>query len=144
MSLAPATSEEAALLGWGRTVEDFLSGAGIARLNAATDAGGSQRTADAVFAAAAREPAAARTAHLVSRLLGRVTGDLVLATAAWDGAYLCGSVARAWLDVADVTVFRAAFEDKGLRAHMARVPTFAITTPEPALLGLTYVSSPTS
>jgi glucokinase len=144
MSLAPATSEEAALLGWGRTVEDFLSGAGIARLNAATDAGGSQRKADAVFAAAAREPAAARTAHLVSRLLGRVTGDLVLATAAWDGAYLCGSVARAWLDVADVTVFRAAFEDKGLRAHMARVPTFAITTPEPALLGLTYVSSPTS
>jgi glucokinase len=138
MSLAPATSEDVALLGWGRTVEDCLSGDGIGRLHAAHDTTGGERTADAVFASAASEPAAARTAQMVSRLLGRVTGDLVLATAAWDGAYLCGSVARAWLAVADVTAFRAAFEDKGLRAHMARVPTYAITVPEPALLGLTY------
>ena len=138
MSLAPATPEEAAVLGWGRTVEELLSGAGIARLHAASDAGGGARTADAIFAAAASDPAAARTVRQVSRLLGRVTGDLVLATAAWDGAYLCGSVARAWLEVADLAAFRAAFEDKGLRAHMARVPTYAITVPEPALLGLTH------
>lgn len=143
MSLAPATPEEAALLGWGHTVEDFLSGAGIALLHSAHDAAGGDRPADAIFAAAASEPAAARTAEMFSRLLGRVTGDLVLATAAWDGAYLCGSVARSWLDVGDVTAFRAAFEDKGLRAHMARVPTYAITVPEPALLGLTYAAPPT-
>ena len=144
MSLAPATPEEAALLGWGRTIEDYLSGAGIARLHAAHDAAGGERTAEAIFAASAKDAVAARTSETFSRLLGRVTGDLVLATAAWDGAYLCGSVARAWLEVADVTAFRAAFEDKGLRAHMARVPSYAITVPEPALLGLTYAAPPRS
>jgi glucokinase len=88
---------------------------------------------------AASDPAAALTAQVFSQLLGRVGGDLVLATAAWDGAFLCGSVARAWLEVADITAFRAAFEDKGpMRARMARVPIFVINTPEPALLGLTY------
>jgi glucokinase len=142
MSLAPATPEEAALLGWGRTIEDFLSGAGIARLHAAHDTAGGERSAEAIFASSASDAAAARTSETFSRLLGRVTGDLVLATAAWDGAYLCGSVARAWLEVADVPAFRAAFEDKGLRAHMARVPTYAITVPEPALLGLTYAAPP--
>ena len=142
MSLAPATPEEAALLGWGRTAEDYLSGAGIARLYAAHDPAGGERTDEAIFAASGNNAAAARTSETFSRLLGRVTGDLVLATAAWDGAYLCGSVARAWLDVADVKAFRATFEDKGLRGHMARVPTYAITVPEPALLGLTYAVQP--
>ncbi|MFN3745278.1 MAG: ROK family protein [Hyphomicrobiaceae bacterium] len=145
MVLAPSTAEEGAVLGWGGTVEDFLSGAGVARLYAAHargregDAGSGQHTAEAVFALAGRDPAAARTAQMFSRLLGRVAGDLVLATAAWDGAFLCGSVAKAWLEVADLTAFRAAFEAKGpMRARMARVPTFVISTPEPALLGLTY------
>ncbi len=145
MSLPPATADEASTLGWGRTVEDFLSGAGIGRLYAAHrrsqdgDAGNGDRAADAVFAAAASDPVAARTVQMLSRLLGRIAGDLVLATTAWEGAFLCGSVARAWLEVADVAAFRAAFEDKGpMRTRMARVPTFMINTPEPALLGLTY------
>jgi glucokinase len=145
MALAPSAAEEGAVLGWGGTVEDFLSGAGVERLYAAhargrdDDARSGRHTAEAVFAAAGRDPAAALTAQMFSRLLGRVAGDLVLATAAWDGAFLCGSVARAWLKVADVTAFRAAFEAKGLmRARMARVPTLVICTPEPALLGLTY------
>ena len=66
-------------------------------------------------------------------------GDLVLATAAWDGAFLCGSVARAWLGVADVDAFRSAFESKGpMRNRLGRVPTFLINEPEPALVGLTH------
>lgn len=143
MSLAPATAEEAATFGYGRTVEDFLSGAGVGRLyTAQARTAHEERAAEAVFTAAATNPAAARTAQMLSRLLGRVAGDLVLATAAWEGAFLCGSVARAWLDVADVGAFRASFEDKGpMRERMSRVPTFAITVPEPALLGLTHAVS---
>jgi glucokinase len=146
MSLGPATAEEAAVLGFGRTVEDFLSGAGIGRLNTAgaraAEAGAAhERTAEAIFADAATDPVAARTVQMLSRLLGRVAGDLVLATAAWDGAFLCGSVARAWLEVADIGAFRAAFEDKGaMRERMTHVPTFAIIAPEPALLGLTHAA----
>ncbi len=149
MSLAPATVEEAVALGFGWTVEDFLSGAGVGRLyaalvHAAVDgAAQDERAADAVFSASASDLTAARTAQMFSRLLGRITGDLVLATAAWDGAFLCGSVARAWLEVANVAAFREAFEDKGpMRERMAKVPTLVINTPEPALLGLTYADLP--
>jgi glucokinase len=149
MSLSPSTEEEAAVLGFGRTVEDILSGAGVARLyvaqarRASSGAAHEEHTADIVFAASATDATASRTVQMLSRLLGRITGDLVLATAAWDGAFLCGSVARAWLEVADVAAFRAAFEDKGpMRERMAKVPTFAITAPEPALLGLTYADLP--
>lgn len=142
MSLAPASAEEVAMLGPGATIEDFVSGAGVARLYAAhvTEAKGEiGRSPDGVFAAVGRDPTAARTAATFSRLLGRITGDLVLATAAWDGAFLCGSVARAWLGVADVGAFRAAFEDKGpMRDRMTCVPTFLINQPEPALTGLTH------
>jgi glucokinase len=146
MSLAPATAEEATVIGHGRTVEDLISGAGVARLYAAhlQDRSGEVRhTADAVFAMTARNLAAARTVAMLSRMLGRITGDLVLATAAWDGAFLCGSVARAWLGVGDVAAFRTAFEDKGpMQARMAQVPTFLINDPEPALLGLTHAETP--
>ncbi len=142
MSLALASAEEAAILGSGATIEDFISGAGVGRLHAANlqeGKGAPARSADAVFAAVGREPAAARTAAMLSRLLGRITGDLVLATASWDGAFLCGSVARAWLAVADIAAFRSAFENKGpMRDRMARVPTFLISQTEPALMGLTH------
>jgi glucokinase len=144
MSLAPATTEEAAVLRSGLTVEDILSGTGIGRLYATlAHEGGARRTAEDVFTAVATDPAAARTTALMARLLGRITGDLVLATASWEGAFLCGSVARAWLAVGDLTAFRASFEDKGpMRPRMSRVPTFLIRDPEPALLGLTHAEVP--
>jgi glucokinase len=144
MSLAPATTEEAAVLRPGLTVEDILSGAGIGRLYTAhAREVSAHRTADEVLSAVASDPAAARTAAMLSQLLGRITGDLVLATASWEGAFLCGSVARAWLSVGDLAAFRASFEDKGpMRARMSRVPTFLISAPEPALLGLTHAEVP--
>lgn len=144
MSLAPATTEEAAVLRAGLTVEDILSGAGIGRLySALTRESPARRTADEVFSAVANDPAAARTTALTARLLGRITGDLVLATASWEGAFLCGSVIRGWLGVGDLAAFRASFEDKGpMRARMSRVPTFLIRNPEPALLGLTHAQAP--
>lgn len=142
MSLTLASAEEVAILGLGATIEDFVSGAGVGRLYTAHLSGARRetgRSADAVFAAVGRDPEAARSAAMLSRLLGRTIGDLVLATAAWDGAFLCGSVARAWLGVADVDAFRSAFESKGpMRDRMGRVPTFLINEPEPALMGLTY------
>lgn len=144
MSLASATPEEADVLRAGLTVEDILSGAGIGRLYQALAGNGRvPRSADEVFSVIAIDPSAADTAALMARLLGRITGDLVLATASWEGAFLCGSVIRGWFEIGKLAAFRASFEDKGpMRTRMSRVPTFLIGDPEPALLGLTHAEVP--
>jgi glucokinase len=143
MTLAPVTPEEAAAFSFASSVEDVLSGAGVVRLYqslAGTTEG--NRTANAVFAGVGTDPIAAIAVQVLSRLLGRVAGDLVLATAAWDGVYLCGTVAQTWAGVGDFGAFRGEFERKGpMSARMAQVPALVITAPEPALLGLSYADA---
>ena len=92
-----------------------------------------------IFASAKSDPVAALVVRLMTQLLARVTSDLVLASGAWGGAYLCGSVASGWHPVADGCLFRSMFERKGaMTAKMKQVPTALIVASEPALLGLTY------
>jgi glucokinase len=143
MTLAAATPEEAAALAFAHSVEDVLSGAGVTRLyEAVAGTSGAARPANAVFAAAASDPFAAITVQILSRLLGRIAGDLVLATGAWEGAYLCGTVAQTWASVGDIAAFRADFERKGaMSARMAQVPVHVIIAPEPALLGLSHADA---
>lgn len=147
MSLASTTPEEGAAFAELESVEDVLSGAGLARLHTAMarQQGADEPPADAsVFASADRDPVASATVALMTSLLGRVCGDLALATASWDGVFLCGSVAKAWADVADAAMFRAAFERKGaMSTRMAAVPTHVIVTSDPALLGLTHATDET-
>lgn len=72
-----------------------------------------------------------------SALFGQVCGDLVLATGAWGGVYLTGSVATSWSSAANLDAFSAAFRDKGpMSARMARVPVHVIAATHPALIGL--------
>lgn len=140
MTLAATTPEEAAAFAFARSVEDVLSGAGVIRLyESLAGTSGSSRAGNAVFNDAGSDPIAGIAVKLLSRLLGRVAGDLVLATASWDGVYLCGSVALAWAEVGDIAAFRAEFENKGaMSSRMSRVPVRIITAPDPALLGLTH------
>jgi glucokinase len=73
-------------------------------------------------------------------LFGAVCGNLVLATGAWGGVTLCGSVASAWCRMGDFQSFAAAFRDKGrMSKRMDRVPVSEIILPHPALIGLTAV-----
>ena len=96
----------------------------------------SQQPSD-VFAAAAHEAAAADAVDLFTAILGRIAGDLALATCAWGGVYLCGSVATAWSGMADIERFRAEFIRKGpMRARMLKVPTAVIRRDIAALYGL--------
>lgn len=145
MSLAGVGCEETAAFADAESIEDVLSGVGLARLHAALarSKGADDPPADmSVFTSTDAPPAAAETAALFTRLLGRVCGDLTLATASWDGVFLCGSVAKAWADVADAVMFRAAFERKGaMSARMAEIPAHVIVTPDPALLGLTHATA---
>ncbi len=85
----------------------------------------------------ARDAAAARTVEVFTAILGRIAGDLTLATCAWGGVYLCGSVATAWSAIADIEQFRAEFIRKGpMRARMLKVPTAVIRRDIAALYGL--------
>ena len=119
------------------SVEDVLSGSGLARLYERLAGGRSQQASD-VFAEAARAGGAAADAvTLFTHILGRVAGDLALATCAWGGVYLCGSVATAWAGMADIERFRTEFTRKGpMRARMLKVPTAVIRRDMAALYGL--------
>ena len=48
----------------------------------------------------------AETRSVFSAFLARAAASLVLAATAWDGVYLCGSVALAWAEHADRPAFR--------------------------------------
>jgi glucokinase len=84
-----------------------------------------------------------RKSHFSSafgELFGAVCGNLVLATGAWGGVYLCGSVASAWCRLNDLSSFSAAFQNKGqMSDQMARVQVSEILLPYPALTGLTTI-----
>jgi glucokinase len=121
----------------GASVEDVLSGSGLTRLYERLAGGRSQQASD-VFAEAAREHGAAADAvSLFTDILGRIAGDLALATCAWGGVYLSGSVATAWAGIADIERFRTEFTRKGpMRARMLKVPTAVIRRDVVALYGL--------
>jgi glucokinase len=147
MSLAAADAEEAELLaalcpGRTATLEDVLSGTGVGALYAALS-GSHPIPADAVFARAGDDAAARRTVVMLSRWLGRASGDLVLAGASWGGAFLLGGVVSGWHPLCDHEAFRAAFEDKGkMRGRMSGVFTGVVTRQDVALLGLAKAPMP--
>lgn len=139
MTLVGAEDEERAALSGCDTVEDLLSGRGVLALYDRLSAGRGAGLAHAglVLDRASTDPAARRAVDLVTGVLGRVAGDLVLATGAWGGCLVCGSVAASWALAADIAAFRAAFERKGpMTARMAHVYTGSITRGDIALYGL--------
>ncbi len=122
MSLGATTSGELAL--WraleppAKSVEDVLSGHGIVALHRHfAPPGDAAAHSEEILAAVPADPAARRTAETFTALLGRVAGDLVLATAAWGGVCLFGGVVHGWHAQADLAVFRRHFTAKGGGTH---------------------------
>lgn len=145
MALAIAEREELALLEAGRSVEDILSGPGVVALYRFLGGGreGETLTSAEILARAPSDPIASEVCRHVTRLLGRVAGDLVLATAAWGGAYLFGSVVRGWEKAASAQSFRSAFENKGaMRKRMEAVPSAIVTYEDAAFFGLAKLPLP--
>ena len=147
MTMTASLADEMPLLWNFTSIEDVLSGRGLVRLfeRLAEDRVGSSAQArnipalDDIFALVGRDPFADKLEDTTTRLLGRIAGDLVLATGAWGGAFFCGSVATGWAAVANRAKFRDAFEAKGaMSPRMRTVPTCAIQLDVPALHGLTY------
>lgn len=146
ISYSATTPDEVRLLGSTVSVEDLLSGRGVRRLH--KELGGTAKdevapvSEDAtIFGEPGIDGVSAEALDIFTRVLARVSGDLVLATASWGGVFLCGSVVSAWSKVADIDAFRATFESKGaMTARMQNVGTSLILVSEPALYGLTFAT----
>lgn len=136
-------------LGAGRlTNEDILSGDGVRRLWSALaiSQAGSAATmslADHALDFADPDPISNETLRYFSTFLARAISDLVLAAAAWDGVYLCGSVAIAWSHSADHIEFRRAFVGASKMRHLLAETPISLIRPEvPAFVGLANVDVP--
>lgn len=135
MRLAPLGPEEGRHFRGFASVEDLLSGRGLVALHRAL--GGTAEDAGAVFAAEPGDQAARTALDLFATCLGRIAGDLVLATGAWGGAWLCGGVVSTPRGDRFSQLFLDAFDDKGpMRSAISAVPVHHITADDPALLGL--------
>jgi glucokinase len=150
MSLAADSAALAGLVPSDATVESVLSGAGVVGLYQRLAGRLGCASSDAcdpaaVFSRVGHDEAARATVAALSDVMGRVCGDLVLATAAWGGVYLVGSVTNGWARIADPVRFRTAFEQKGrMRERMRKVPSYVVAREDVALFGLSMIDIPTA
>ena len=131
------------------SIETVLSGNGMPRLYAMlsrhyASSSPLPETPDDVMARVdSDDPVAGEVLRCVTTFLGRVAGDLALATASWGGVYFCGSVAHEWARVTDIRVFRHHFEDKGkMSSKLRETPTALIVNQQPAFIGLAHARIP--
>lgn len=123
--------------------EDVLSGPGLVRLYrtlAVLDGlDAPARSPEEIVDAALAESCAASAAalELFCGWLGRFAGDLALIFGAQGGVYIAGGIVPPFADYLKRSRFRPCFEDKGaFRDYAAKIPTFVITHPDPAFVGL--------
>lgn len=156
MAFAPADELEDALLHYWRprlvrmSWEHVVSGPGVVRiyeflhhrLVPADDTHyqavlASDDPAAAIADAALRgETVCVQTLMLFTRLYGRVTGDLALATLPFGGVYLAGGIAPKLLDCLRNGHFLSGFRDKGpMTPLMSDIPVTIITDPTVGVRG---------
>ncbi len=137
MSLFLPNAHEASLRPRFKSVEDVLSGRGLANLHSALGNDEAALEAADICSRASSDPKCASTLSLFTQIAGDVLGNLALAVTAWDGVFLFGSVAKGFAHVADHVRFREAFEDKGAMVEwMKRIPVALVEKQDAALFGL--------
>lgn len=123
------------------SIERAVSGAGlinlaqaIATLDGKTASGSDP--AD-ITAAAGTDAIATEALAMFAAMLGTAASNLALSLGALGGVYIAGGIVPRLGGAFPAARFRTRFEDKGrFRSYLAAIPTFVITRPEPALLGL--------
>lgn len=149
VTMPAADDEEAAVLSVLRhrfghvSAERVLSGPGLVNLHQAVAevAGQPQEPLEAAViterALSGSDLLCVRVLRLFLGMLGTVAGNLTLTTGALGGIYIAGGIVPRMAAVLDASPFRFRFEDKGrFRDYNARIPTYVITHPYPAFLGL--------
>lgn len=147
-SFAPGTDDEAAILDALRaehghvSAERLLSGPGIEaihRVLAGEQLGASEITARALAGTCA---ASLRTVETFCGILGSAAGNVALTLGATGGVYIGGGIVPRLGALFARSAFRRRFEDKGrLSSYVARIPTWVITEPYPALQGVAAMLS---
>src|SRR5581483_20307 len=149
VTMAAADAHEAAVIDLLRrrfdhvSAERVLSGPGLINLYAALcEVHGEpqeQFTAAQITDArtGAEHPRAREATEMFCAMLGSVAGDLALTLGARGGVYIAGGIVPRLGAAFAQSSFRARFEAKGrFRDYLAAIPTYVITRPLPAFLGL--------
>ncbi len=128
--------------------EEILSGPGLVRLYTALarlrSAQSNPLTAEQIArqAMGRRNAVARESLRIFTQWLGRFAGDVALIYGARAGVYLAGGILPAWGAGFNARLFRRGFEDKGnFAGYVKRIPTWLITHPQPALLGLAQAAA---
>lgn len=152
VDFAPGTPEEIAVLQqlaqeYGRvSIERLISGMGLVNIHRALSrmAGadpGPRQPRDITAGAQADDPLCRRAVDIFCAVFGAAAGDLVLSMGAWDGVFLAGGLVPKLLHTLQHSGFRQRFEHKGrFSPVMARIPTLAVTHPQPGLLGAAVIA----
>jgi glucokinase len=84
-----------------------------------------------------RDPHCREAVEMFCAMLGTIAGNLALTLGALGGIYIAGGIVPKLGTIFAESGFRKRFEDKGrLRPYLARIPTYVVTHPFPAFLGL--------
>ena len=147
-SFAPGTEDETRILAALQaehghvSAERVLSGMGIEaihRVLAGERLSAAEVTGRALDAA---DPACLRTVDTFCGILGSVAGNVALTLGATGGLYIGGGIVPRLGALFARSSFRRRFEDKGrLSPYLARIPTWVITEPYPALQGVAALLS---
>ena len=148
-TMAPATARESAVLDRMRarfdhiSAERLLSGPGLIELYdtlaeidgvPAVSYTSAQITDPGVCKG---DPRCRKAVDMFCTMLGTIAGNLALTLGARGGIYVAGGIVPKLGAAFAASSFRERFEDKGrLRPYLARIPTYVVTHPFPAFLGL--------
>jgi len=152
VTLAAADEQEARVIGALRqrfghvSAERTLSGPGLVNLYqtvAALDGAAVEPlTPEQVSTQGLASPASpcGKAVEMFCAMLGTVAADLALSLGARGGIYIAGGIVAKLGDAFVRSGFRQRFEAKGrFCAYLADIPTYVITHPYPALLGLSDI-----
>ncbi len=128
------------------SAERILSGPGLVNLyNALSTLDGrppALQTPDQITRAATDKscPLCQEALQIFFSMLGTMAGNLALTLGAFGGIYIAGGIVPRLLDSFAASDFRPSFERKGrLGVYVKKIPTFVVTHPYPAFLGLSHL-----
>jgi len=78
--------------------------------------------------------------NLFCSFLGNLAGNMTLTVGAKGGLFLAGGIIPNIKDFLETSIFREKFESKeGMQGYLQGIPTYVITHPTPAFVGLKYI-----